>query len=111
MGQGYGALVDGVTNNSLAGDDVMILKADPIATVNITGISNKVFDNMPIVQCTSLVKTADKGKIVLIMSQYDLHGSSKTIHSNNKLKAFGCHVFDLWHKHGGCQAIFPLKGM
>ena len=69
-GTGLGVLVNHCANGGLAGDGIDILEIDPIAKVDITGIGSKVFEAMPVVQCTGLVETMDEGRIIIVMSQY-----------------------------------------
>ena len=63
---------------------MLVLETNPITKVDVTGIGNEVFNAMPIMQCAGIVETADKGKIILILSQYAQYGSGKMIHSKNK---------------------------
>ena len=105
MGKGYSALVEGGANGSFAGDDMMILKTEPIAKIDVAGIGNEVFDAMSIMQSAGLADTADEGRIILIMSQYGHHGSGKMIHSKNQMEAFGCCIFGSSWKHGGHKAV------
>ena len=75
-----GRFVDEGTNGGLARDDIHILEIDLITKVYVMGIGEEVFEAMPVVQCAGLVETTDEGKIILIMSQYALYKSGKTIH-------------------------------
>ena len=109
-GMGFGVLVDGGANGGLAGDDVHILKTDPLAKVDVTSIGDEVFKAMPIVQCAGLVETMDKGQIILIVSQYTQCKSGKTIHSKNQMESFGCCLLDSSQKHGGKQSIIAPEG-
>ena len=77
-------------NGGPAGNDVLILETDPTAKVDVTGVTDRIFESMPIVQCTALVDTIDEGKIIIIMLQYAQGLDSKTIHSKNQLEHFGC---------------------
>ena len=67
-------------------------------------------ESLPIVQCAALVDTVDKGKVILIMSQYAKHDHGKTIHSKNQLEHFRCVVLDTAKRHGGKQALYTPEG-
>ena len=71
IGHNLGALVDGGANGGLAGADVCVLETEPHVQVDISGITEDTMELLPIVQCAALVNTVDKGKIILIMSEYE----------------------------------------
>ena len=74
---------------------MLVLETNPIPKVDVTGIGNEVFDAMPIMQCSGVVETADKGRIIFIMSQYTHCGSGRMIHSKNQMEAFECLVLSI----------------
>ena len=110
IGRNLGALIDGGTNGGLAGADVHVLETVPHVRVDVSGITDNTMESLPIVQCATLVDMVDKGKIILIMSQYTTHDHGKTIHSKNQLEHFRCVVLDTVKRHGGKQALYTPEG-
>ena len=53
-GKGHGALIDGGANGGLvAGDDVLILKTNRIAKVDVMGMMEGILQSMSIAQCAA----------------------------------------------------------
>ena len=108
---GYmGALVDSGANGSMAGMDTWVLSTVPHAHVDITGVGESILEQLPLVQCASIVDMVDEGNIVLIMSQYAHKPNSKTIHSKSQLESFGSLVHDSAVSAGGHQVIVTHEG-
>ena len=80
-----GALMDGGANRGMAGFDTWLLTTVPHAHVDITGVGGDVLQRLPLVQCTSVVDTIDKGAIILILSQYAHKPDTKPSTRNPKL--------------------------
>ena len=110
IGCNLGALIDGGANGGLAGANVRVLETIPHMRVDILGITDNTMESLPIVQCAALVDMVDKGKVILIMSQYAKHDHGQTIHSKNQLEHFGCVVLDTAKHHGGKQALYTPEG-
>ena len=106
----HGALVDSGVNGSMAGPDTYVLSIVPNAHVDITGISRSPIEQLPLVQCATLVHTLDEGQVILIMSQYAHLPKGKTIHSKSQLEYFGCSVHDSALRTGGKQCIYTPEG-
>ena len=87
-----------------------VLSIVPNAHVDITGISGSPIEQLPLVQCTTLVNTLDEGQVILIMSQYAHSSKGKTIHSKSLLESFGCSVHDSALRAGGKQCIYTPEG-
>ena len=104
------ALVDSEANGGMVGMDTMVLATVPHAHVNITGVGGSVLEQLPLVQCASVVDTVDEGLIVLILSQYAHKPDSKTIHSKSQLESFGSLVHDSTVSAGGHQVIVTHEG-
>ena len=105
-----GALDDRGANGGMAGMDTRVLSTVPHAHVNITGVGGSILEQLPLVQCASVVDMVDEGQIVLIMSQYAHKPNSKTIHSKLLLESFGCLVHDSAVLAGGHQVIVTHEG-
>ena len=105
-----GALIDSGANGSMAGMDTWVLSTVPHAHVNITGVGGSVLEQLPLVQCASIVDTVDEGQIILIMLQYAYKPDSKTIHSKLQLESFGSLVHDSTVLAGGHQVIVTHQG-
>ena len=110
IGHNLGALIDGGANGGLASAEVHVLETVPHMRVDVSGITENTMESLLIVQCAALVDTVDKGKIILIMSQYAKCDHSKTIHSKNQLEHIGCVVLDTVKHHGGKQALYTPEG-
>ena len=104
------ALVDSGANGGMAGMDTRVLATVPHAHVDITGVGGSVQEQLPLVQCASVVDMVDEGKIVLIMSQYAHKPDSKTIHSKSQIESFGSLVHNSSVSAGGHQAIVTHEG-
>ena len=106
-----GALVDSGANGGMAGSDTTVFSIVPHSHVDITGVAGDVMAQLPLVQCASIVDTVNKGKIILIMSQYANKPDTKMIHSKSQLEHFGCQVIDSASTAGGKQMVITMKGM
>ena len=93
----------------MAGDDILIIETDPIATIDVMGVTDGILQSMPIIQCAAIIDTMDEGKIILIMSQYAPQSNDKTIHSKNQLEHFSCKVLVTAQCHGVHQVLYTLK--
>ena len=99
---GYmGALVDSGANGGMAGMDTWVLSTVPHAHVDITSVGGSVLEQLPLVQCASVVDMVDEGKIVFIMSQYAHKPDSKTIYSKSQLESVGSLVHESAALAGG----------
>ena len=101
----HGALVDSGANGGMAGPNTHVLSIVPNAHVDIARISGSPIEQLPLVQCTALVNTLDKGQVILIMSQYAHSPKGKTIHSKSQLESFSCSVHD-----SAQQCIYTPEG-
>ena len=104
-----GSLVDGGANGGLLGDDVLILEYVDGAKVDVTGIADSEVSDLKIAQAAGLVETVD-GPVILIMSQYAVLGSGKTIHSKGQMEHFGIVIDDRSRRNGGAQCMVTTEG-
>ena len=102
--------MDSVDNGGMAGSDTQVFAVTPHAFVDITGVGGKMLWQLPIVQCASVVKTVEEGRIVLIMSQYAHKPDSKSIHSKSQVEHFGGIVHDSSRSAGGQQLVITHEG-
>ena len=105
-----GSLMDSGANGSLAGADTHLLSTVPHAHIDITGVCGTVMEQLPLIQCASVVDILDEGKIILIMSQYAHIPDGKTIHSKSQLEHFGRIVYDSAQAAGGNQMFVTHEG-
>jgi hypothetical protein len=103
-----GALVDRGANGGIAGNDVKIIERTG-RTIDVTGIDNHQVNNVPIGTVAAFTE-AQRGPVILIMHQYAIIQTNRTIHSCVQLEHFGNKVDDRSLKAGGLQRITTLDG-
>ena len=106
----HGTLVNSGANSGMAGPDTRVLSTIPHAHVDITGVGRDVMEQLPLVQCASVVDTLNEGKVVLIMLQYMHKPDAKTIHSKSQLEHFRGMVYDSAKATGGHQMVVTHEG-
>ena len=103
-----GALVDRGANGGIAGNDVKIVSKTG-RTINVTGINNHQLTNIPI-GTVAAHAVSQRGECILIMHQYAIHQTNRSIHSCVQLEHFNNTVDDRSLKAGGLQRITTLDG-
>jgi hypothetical protein len=102
------SLVDHGTNG-VAGNDVCVL-FKTVSSVNIKGIDNTQFTNVPIETVGGLVST-EKVPVIANMHQYALLGKGSSIHSPCQLELHQNDVNDKFiHVNGGLQQNKTFDG-
>ena len=79
------------------------------ANVDVTGIADSEVSGLKIAQAAGLVETVD-GPVILIMSQYAVLGSGKTVHSKGQMEHFGVVIDDRSRRNGGAQCMVTTEG-
>ena len=103
-----GALVDRGANGGIAGNDVKIISKTG-RTINVTGINNHQLSNVPI-GTVAAHAVSQRGECIIIMHQYAIHQTNRSIHSCVQLEHFKNQVEDRSLKAGGLQRITTLDG-
>jgi hypothetical protein len=103
-----GSLIDSGANGGLSGSDVIVL-AETLQTVDVTGIADNILKKIPICTVAGLIQS-QHGPIIGVFHQYAHHGSGKTIHSVSQLRQFGTIVDDTPRNFGGRQCLETLDG-
>ena len=93
----------------MLGDDVKILKYVEGIKINVTGINDSEVEDLRVAQAAGLVETLD-GPVILIMLQYAVLGTGKTIHSKGQMEHFGVVVDDRSRRNGGKQCVLTPEG-
>jgi hypothetical protein len=101
--------MDRGANGGLAGTDVRI-EEQTGRVADVTGVDDHAVNNLPIVNCSSVVNTT-KGPVILRMNQYAYHaGTLRTIHSAGQIEHFKNIVDDRSRVVGGTQRVISLEG-
>ena len=103
-----GALIDRGANGGIAGNDVRVISTTG-CTVNITGIDNHQLTQIKIGTVGSYAES-QRGPVILVMHQYAIFQSHRTIHSCVQLEHFKNQVDDRSLKAGGMQRITTNDG-
>ena len=103
-----GALVDRGANGGIAGNDVKIVSKTG-RKINVTGINNHQLNDIPIGTVAGHA-VSQRGECIVIMHQYAIHQTNRSIHSCVQLEHFGNIVDDRSLKAGGLQRVTTLDG-
>ena len=103
-----GALVDRGANGGIAGNDVKILSYTD-RVINVTGIDNHQLTDIRI-GTVAAHTVSQRGPVIIIMHQYAVYQTNRTIHSCVQLEHFKNIVDDRSIKAGGKQRITTHDG-
>jgi Reverse transcriptase (RNA-dependent DNA polymerase) len=103
-----GSLIDRGANGGIAGNDVRIISTSD-RTVDVTGIDNHQLTSIKIGTVGSFAES-QRGPVIIIMHQYAIYQSHRSIHSCVQLEHFKNRVDDRSLKAGGLQRITTNDG-
>ena len=104
-----GALVDRGTNGGISGSDVRVISTTD-KCIDVMGMDNHKVIGLPVVTAGAVVDTTS-GEIIVIMNQYALSKSGRTIHSCIQMESYNLQVDEKSSKLAGVsQTITTPSG-
>ena len=98
-----GSLIDRGANGGIIGNDARVVHQHQ-RTVDVTGIDNHELNALRIVDAAARV-TTHLGPAIVILRQYALLGTGRTIHSAGQFEHYKNMVHDRSMRVGGTQCI------